>query len=204
MLISPCSQLVFFHLTTYVLIRDRDLSHSLVSSFLVSGLSYSFCLTLAFSRMLSGCFLGSPGDIVLLSCLTNRHGQNESSSMLPKAGLCPWGGLPGRISMRLVGSVCTDCDRPEAPLAPHTLNRIMQPCLHRRARSMGWTAHANSCQGNTLVLWDQSSLQTWICQRLCYHKAQTAQSKLISSLVSQCGVESPGYFWKTAETGELG
>lgn len=59
-------------------------------------------------------FLGSPGDTVLLSCLTNRHRQNESSSVLPKAGLCPRGGLPGRISMRPVGSVCTDCDKPGA------------------------------------------------------------------------------------------
>lgn len=105
--------------------------------------------------LFSPCFLThavllrSPGDTVLLSCLTNRHGQNESSSVLPKARLCPRGGLPGRISMRPVGSVYTDCDRNGAPLAPHTLNRIMQPCLHRRTRSMEWTAHANSCQGDT-------------------------------------------------------
>lgn len=139
---------------TNVNLMISSTSHSLVPSLSVSGLSYSFCLALALSRSLIWLFLGSPGDTVLLSRLTNRHGQNESSSVPPEARLCPRGGLAGRISMRPVGSVCTDCDGPGAPpphLAPRTLDRIMQPCLHRRARSMRWTAHANSCQGDTLV-----------------------------------------------------
>lgn len=139
MLISLSSRLVFFNLTTYLF--------HLVSS-LSLGCRILFCL-LSFS--LSGCFLGSPGDTVLPSCLTNRHGQNEFSSVLPKPRLSPRGNLAGRISNGPVGSAHTDCDRPRASLPPHTLNRIMQLCLHRRARSMGWTTHANSCQGDTLV-----------------------------------------------------
>ena len=150
MLISPSSPVVFFHLTTVLRIGG-------VSLFLSCLLPLCLWVVVFFPsrpRFLSRAvwlFLGSPGDTVLLSCLTNRHGQNESSSVLPTAGLCPQGGLAGRISMRPVGSARTGCDRPGAPLAPHTLNRIMQPCLHRRARSMGWTAHANSCLGDTLV-----------------------------------------------------
>lgn len=61
-------------------------------------------------------FLGSPGDTVLLSCLTKWHGQNESFSVLPGARLSPEGGLAGHISMRLLWLVCTGCDRPRAPL----------------------------------------------------------------------------------------
>ena len=150
MLISPSSQLVFFHLTTS---SDQKL-RSIPFFRVFLPCLWVVVFILSRPRFLSHAvwmFLGPPGDTVLLSSLTNRHGQNESSSVLPKAGPCPRGGLPGRISMRLVGSVYTDCDTPGAPLAPHTLNRIMQPCLHRRARSMGWTAHANSCQGDTLV-----------------------------------------------------
>lgn len=121
---------------------------------LVSPLSrlWVFVVSLFRSCLLSHAvwvFWGSPGDKVLLSHLMNRHRQNESSSVLPKARLCPQGGLPGRISMRSVGSDRTACDKPRAPFAPHTLNGIIQPCLHRRARSMGWTEHANSCQGDT-------------------------------------------------------
>lgn len=44
-------------------------------------------------------FQGSPGDTVLLSSLTDRHGQNESSPVLLTARLCPPGGLAGRISV---------------------------------------------------------------------------------------------------------
>lgn len=145
---QPVSVFPFNHLDQ---IRGISLS---VFSLGVSGLLYSFRLALAFLSHAVWLFLGSPGDTVPLSCLTDRHGQNESSSKLPKARLCPRGGLAGRISVRPVGSVSTQCDRPWAPLAPHTLNRIIQPCLHRRARSMGWTAHANSCQGDPLVGWD--------------------------------------------------
>lgn len=119
----------------------------------------SLCLwRVAFSRPSSSLFshavsyfFGSPGDTVLCSSLTNQRGQVEHASVHPKATLCPEGGLPGHISMRPLGSVCTVCDKPGAPFAPYTLNRIMHPCLHRRTRSMGWTAHADSCQGDTLV-----------------------------------------------------
>lgn len=103
-----------------------------------------------FSHIVSS-FFGSPGDTVLRSSLTNQHGQVEYASVHPKATLCPEGGLPGHISMRPLGSLCNDCDKPGAPFGAHTLNRIMHPCLHRRTRSMGWTAHADSCQGDTLV-----------------------------------------------------
>lgn len=94
--------------------------------------------------LFSPCFLThavllrSPGDTVLLSCLTNRHGQNESSSVLPKARLCPRGGLPGRISMRPVGSVYTDCDRNGAPLAPHTIELCSPACTDGHDQWSGW------------------------------------------------------------------
>lgn len=144
--------LIFSILTTYLLIRDITFTFTFSCVFSLCLWVVVFVLSLPhFLSHAVWLFLGSPGDIVLLSSLTNRHGQNESSSVLPKARLCPRGGLAGRISMWPAVSVHTDCDRPGAPLAPNTLNRIMQPCLHRRARSMGWTAHANSCQGDTLV-----------------------------------------------------
>lgn len=151
MLISPSCQIVFFPFNN--LSSDQrilSLSHSLMSSLSLWVVVFFLSLPCFLSHAV-WVFLGSPGDTVLLSCLTNRHRQNESSSVLPKAGFCPRGGLPGRISMRPVGLVCTDCDKPGASLDPHTLNRIIQPCLHRRARSMGWTAHANSWQGDTSV-----------------------------------------------------
>lgn len=91
-------------------------------------------------------FLGAPGDTVLLSSLTDWHGQNESSSLLPKARLCPRGALAGRISITPAVLECTDCDGPWAPLAPHRLSRIMHPPLHRQAWSMSWTAQADSCR----------------------------------------------------------
>lgn len=87
---------------------------------------------------------------MLLSSLKNRHGQNETFSVLPKARFCPQGGLAARISMRSAVSVRTDYDRPVVPLTSHTLNRIMQLYPHRWVRSMGWAAHANSCQADTL------------------------------------------------------
>lgn len=60
-------------------------------------------------------FLGSPGDAVFSSALTNWHGQNESSCVLPAAGLCPGGGLAAPINTRPLGSGCSDCDRPGDP-----------------------------------------------------------------------------------------
>ena len=146
---QPVSVFPFNHLSS----DQRHLSFRLLSRRLWVVV-FSLSRPLAFLSHAVWLFLGSPGDTVPLSRLTDRHGQNESSSELPTARLCPRGGLAGRISMRPVGSVSTQCDRPWAPLAPHTLNRIIQPCLHRLARSMGWTAHANSCQGDTLVGWD--------------------------------------------------
>lgn len=44
--------------------------------------------------------LGSPGDTVLLSSLTDWHRQNESSAVPPTARLCPPGGLAGCISIK--------------------------------------------------------------------------------------------------------
>lgn len=102
-------------------LTSRSLSSSLLDRCL---LSVSLpCSSLAFF------FLGgAPGDTVLLSSLTDWHGQNESSSSLPKARLCPRGALAACISIRPAVLECTDCDGPWASLAPHRLSRIMQPC----------------------------------------------------------------------------
>ncbi len=150
MFISPSSRLVFPF--NHLLIRGISLALLCLLSLSLGCRILSVSPSLALSRRLAVFGITWRYSSPLL--LMNRHGQNESSSVPPKARLCPRGSLAGRISMRPVGSVCTDSDRPGAPLAPHTLNRIMQPCLHRRAWSMRWTPHANSCQEDTLAWWD--------------------------------------------------
>ena len=86
---------------------------------------YLFPFALPLWRFFSA---GTPGDRVLLSSLTDWHGQNESSSSLPKARLCPQGALAGCISIRPAVLECTDCDGPWASPAPHWLRWVMQPC----------------------------------------------------------------------------
>lgn len=118
-------------------------------------------------------FSGAPGDTVLLSSLTDWHEQNESSSLLPKTRLCPRGALAGCISIAPAVLECTDCDGPWAPLAPHRLSRIMQPCLHRQAWSMSWTAQAYSCRREA-SMWCE-----WFPVHTCTHLIPPPSSPVI-------------------------